>query len=304
MAIAGEPDFFSSQVTGARRFYLGNKPESESRFYVICGGMERCDPQYHLTRTKFPFLSVEFVVRGIGTFTTRGKTQRLLPGTVFSYGPGIEHEIVGDPQNPLVKYFVDLAGRDAGKIFKLSRLSAGGTSQTSAPEHLRRIFEDLIDAGLRRSGFQGDICAVIAQHLFLRIAESSIPQDAHSSIAFDTYETCRSYLEEHYREIESLTDMAARCDINPSYLCRIFRKYEGQTPWKLILQLRMHDAAERLQVRGTLVKNVAAELGFHDVFQFSRTFRRIFGVSPRRFSDVHRPRAPAHDIRAADRPKS
>ena len=150
----------------------------------------------NLTRTKFPFLSVDVVVRGSGTFTTRGKTQRLLPGTVFSYGPGIEHEIVGDPQNPLVKYFIDLAGRDAGKIFKLSRLSAGGTSQTSARTFSAAFFEDLIDAGLRRSGFQGDIqrghrsASVSAD--WRRVQSRKMPT---VRIAFDTYETCRSYLE-------------------------------------------------------------------------------------------------------------
>ena len=52
------------------------------------------------------------------------------------------------------------------------------------------------------------------------------------------------------------------------------RKYEGQTPLEADLcSCACTMLRSILQVRGTLVKNVAAELGFHDVFQFSRTFR-------------------------------
>ena len=45
----------------------------------------------------------------------------------------------------------------------------------------------------------------------------------------------------------------------------------------------MRAAMERLQAPGALVRTVASDLGFGDPFQFSRTFRRVLGVSPREF---------------------
>jgi transcriptional regulator GlxA family with amidase domain len=45
----------------------------------------------------------------------------------------------------------------------------------------------------------------------------------------------------------------------------------------------MRDAAHRLQSTNLLVRDVAYEFGFEDPFQFSRTFHRILGVSPRQF---------------------
>ena len=45
----------------------------------------------------------------------------------------------------------------------------------------------------------------------------------------------------------------------------------------------MNLAAQRLQEPGTLVKQVAAELGFDDPFHFSRTFKNVFGLSPEAF---------------------
>ncbi len=62
----------------------------------------------------------------------------------------------------------------------------------------------------------------------------------------------------------------------------------------------MQHAAQRLQSPGILAKQVAMELGFSDPFQFSRTFRRIIGVSPRQFMQLQRP-IPAAGRQATDR---
>ena len=71
--------------------------------------------------------------------------------------------------------------------------------------------------------------------------------------------------------------------MNPPYLCRLFRRYDQQTPYQYLMRLKMNAAAERLQDPGALVKQVAAELGFGDPFHFSRVFKSIFGLSPEAF---------------------
>ena len=45
----------------------------------------------------------------------------------------------------------------------------------------------------------------------------------------------------------------------------------------------MNDAAERLRATETLVKDVAAALGYSDAFHFSRAFKAVFGISPQVF---------------------
>jgi AraC-like DNA-binding protein len=71
--------------------------------------------------------------------------------------------------------------------------------------------------------------------------------------------------------------------VDAAYLCRLFRRYDHQTPYQFLLRLKMNLAAERLQNPGVLVKQVAAELGFHDPFHFSRAFKSILGLSPEAF---------------------
>ena len=71
-------------------------------------------------------------------------------------------------------------------------------------------------------------------------------------------------------------------------MCRLFKRYAHQSPWQFILRLKMRDAAHRLQARDARVGDVAQEFGFSDPFQFSRTFRRVMGISPRMFVRLHK----------------
>ena len=71
--------------------------------------------------------------------------------------------------------------------------------------------------------------------------------------------------------------------MNNAYLCRLFRRYDHQSPYQYLLRLKMNFAAEHLQRPGVLVKHVAVEAGFTDQFHYCRVFRSVFGVSPTRF---------------------
>ena len=65
-----------------------------------------------------------------------------------------------------------------------------------------------------------------------------------------------------------------------AYLCRLFQRYDHQSPYQLLLRLKMNFAAEWLQQPGALVKQVAERAGFTDPFHFSREFKSVFGVAP------------------------
>ena len=284
------PQFFSSQVTAARRFFLNLMPPRSEPLSVVCGGREQCAPDYHLRRSNFPYLSVEFVARGEGKLELSGQKRRLVAGTIFSYGPSIPHAIESDPENPLVKYFIDFTGKKALQLLVSPAPQPGEVIQTSAPEQLLLLFESLIDAGLRKSPFQPRICATLLEHLILRIAETAVSVGAIGGEAFQTYQLCRGYIEAHYRDTTGLGQVAEHCNVDPAYICRLFKRYDHQSPWQYTIQLKMRDAAQLLQVPGTLIKNVARELRFGDEFQFSKTFRRVFGVSPRQFIQLQRPK--------------
>jgi AraC-like DNA-binding protein len=121
------------------------------------------------------------------------------------------------------------------------------------------------------------------EYLILKITESRLPGEAVETPAFATYRRCRQYVQEHFLQLPSLAQIARKCHVDPAYLCRLFRRYDHQTPYQFLMRLKMNLAAERLQDPGLLVKQVAAEMGFDDPFHFSRAFKSVFGRSPEAF---------------------
>ena len=280
---AGAPDFFSPQVIRARRFYLDLNPAPTRALTVVCGGVEVCTADYAVRRRSFPFHSLEYVVRGRGTVKLRGRAYALQPGSVFSYGPGIAHDIAGDPAEPLVKYFVDFSGRQAEAMLRCASLARGRVAQVFPAGELQAVFDELVRCGLQGTRYSARAGEKLLESLAWKIAAARAPVRGRETLAFATYHQCRQHVQQHFRRLRTLEQIAAECRLNPSYLCRLFRRYDHQTPYQYLLRLKMNQAAERLQQPGALVKQVAEESGFGDPFHFSRAFKAVFGLAPDAF---------------------
>jgi AraC-like DNA-binding protein/quercetin dioxygenase-like cupin family protein len=280
------PAFFSAQVADARRFYLDLKPAQNRRLTVVCGGLEHCSPDYLIHRHTFPFYSIEYVIRGNGDLKLKEHSHVLQPGRLFSYGPGVPHEIIGSSTDLLVKYFVDFAGTHAAEVLRSCNLASGRVAQVFPPNSLSPLFDELIEAGLHRGSGNMELCVSLLECLALKIVGVTAPLASLETLAFSTYQKCREYVEQNFLDLRSLEQIAKECHINKAYLCRLFRRYDHQSPYRYLLCLKMKYAAERLQQPGILVKQVAELVGFEDQFNFSRVFRNILGVSPATFRDL------------------
>ena len=281
-----EPDFFSDQVLEANRFYLDIYSLRRQPLKIVCGGCEHCRPGYRINRSDFPFFSIEFVARGKGSVILSGSENELFAGKVFSYGPGISHVITTDDNDPLVKYFVDFTGPEARKILQKFSLAPGHVAQVASPEEILRIFDDLIKNGQIGSPYTSLLCAAILRQLILKTAEVAIVEHKNTTTAFYTYQNARETIRNNCLTLRSLDQIAEECRIDSAYLCRLFKRFDDQSPYQYLMRLKMNFAAQRLQSPNTSVKQVAFELGFGDPFHFSRAFKRIFGMPPSTFKNL------------------
>lgn len=102
--------------------------------------------------------------------------------------------------------------------------------------------------------------------------------------AHETYQRCRQYIQDHWLHLLTLEQAARECHVAPAYLCRLFRRFDRQSPYQFLLRLKMTHAAERLLAPDSSVKQVADLLGFDDRFHFSRVFKRVIGISPGQYA--------------------
>jgi AraC family L-rhamnose operon transcriptional activator RhaR len=98
-------------------------------------------------------------------------------------------------------------------------------------------------------------------------------------------------LEEAPERAWRLTDLARAAALDPAYLVRLFRTHVGVPPMTHLARVRVARAAALLDERRLSVAQVGAAVGWPDPDHFSRRFREIVGLSPRRYRE--RVRGPA-----------
>ena len=96
-----------------------------------------------------------------------------------------------------------------------------------------------------------------------------------------------AYVAQHLTGRPTLADLAGAVDLSPDYFSRQFRRSFHMPPRDWLIQQRIREAARRLTTTDLTVYQVAAELGYENVSQFSRQFRQITGQSPARYRRTH-----------------
>ena len=82
-----------------------------------------------------------------------------------------------------------------------------------------------------------------------------------------------------------LTELAGLLNLSPFHFSHLFRNTLGISPHKYYLHLKIHRAMQAIQNRNSSLTGIAYDFGFSDQSHFSRTFKKIAGISPRQYQD-------------------
>lgn len=91
------------------------------------------------------------------------------------------------------------------------------------------------------------------------------------------------FVDAHAHESLNLASVASEAGLSPFHFLRLFTKVLGVTPHQHLVRARLRRAARLLTDDARSVTEIAYEVGFGDLSNFVRTFRRAAGVSPGRF---------------------
>ncbi len=83
-----------------------------------------------------------------------------------------------------------------------------------------------------------------------------------------------------YNKPITLNQLASHCGVTPAYLCRLFRRHLGITPWQYLEQLRLKVAHYLLRETSLSIADVAFLAGFNDLRHFQRMFQRAYKTAP------------------------
>ena len=87
-------------------------------------------------------------------------------------------------------------------------------------------------------------------------------------------------LQSRYSDRLTLAEIGAAVSVHPVHLAREFRRFKGCTVGEYIRQLRIDQACRELIDSNQSLASIAAGAGFADQSHFSKTFKRLVGMTP------------------------
>ena len=100
------------------------------------------------------------------------------------------------------------------------------------------------------------------------------------SISLRHLKNAKTYIDNNLFRKLSVLDVAEAVHINDRYLYNLFIQHEGIAVKEYIMRRKTEAAADLLENTNLPVKEIAAALGFHDLYTFSKFYKERTGKSP------------------------
>ena len=233
-------------------------------------------------------LSLSYVRRGSFGLTSRGASHDLVAGAVLVGRPGDEyccthdHHAAGDEclSFQFTAETIDAIG-PAGAVWEtramppLAELAVWGELGQAAAEGRS-------DIGLDEVGL-----AFASRFITVATGRDGHGASARSIDKQRCVETA-GWIEARSAEEVTLDAAAAFAGFSPFHFLRLFRRVTGVTPHQYLVQCRLRRAARLLAEPGRSITDIAYDVGFGDLSNFVRSFRRAAGLSPGAFRKASR----------------
>lgn len=191
------------------------------------------------------------------SFDCRSPAMKLLVGRIFA---------VTSHQTKIIKRLIDeCLGTFALSEYPLVKL---GTAPLGGSQLVKNYLEELLIFLARGEGLS-------EQH------PGTEPERIHN--VDNLAQKIEEYLVLHLRGKVSLDEISARFHYGKSSLCDIFKRTYGETIINYHTKLKIEAAKRMIFEKKMTISEVAEHLGFESPEYFSRTFKKVTGISPRTF---------------------
>lgn len=262
---------------GLQRIELSRGPASVVDYRCSAGPDARPFPELHRS------YSISLVRKGSFGYHARGRSYELVAGSLLvgragdEYVCTHEHHACGDE---CLAFHLDEEAAET--IDPGRRLWAGGCRPPHAAtmvlgELAQAVVEGRSDLGLDELAWL--LPARVVEAVAGKGQRFAKPGARDRRRAVDA----ALWLEAHSTQEVDLDAVARYVGLSPFHFLRLFSRVVGVTPHQYLVRLRLRHAARLLAQGDRPVTGIALDVGFADLSNFIRTFRRAAGVSPRDF---------------------
>ncbi|HJZ39777.1 MAG TPA: AraC family transcriptional regulator [Bacteroidales bacterium] len=209
-----------------------------------------------------------------------------LPADHFIIIPaGKPHAYSSDENNPWSIYWIHFTGSKASFFTRFCNqcvpVERGAPARFSERIDLFSEIFGSLDGGYNIEALEYiNLCLGRLLASFSHLSQYRLTRDAGTR---DPVNQIISFMLENIKVKLRLKDLASEIGYSASYFSRIFLNRTGHSPIDYFIQLKIQRACSLLDNSKWQISDVSRELGFDDQFYFSRTFRKVMGMSPSRY---------------------
>ena len=218
------------------------------------------------------------------------------PGDVHSFAPAapgrtayseVTFGLFDETGQPLAVKFHELLGTHAG--LELRPLDLPLAADRRQSEGLMAILTRMMDALESRSALSELAAQQTVGEAFAFLVREFYAPEAAGEPGRRGLAAARARIEARYRQVLTVPALAELAGLSPGYFLRAFRKAYGTSPIAYQARLRVEAARALLRLSDLSCKEIAARLGYADVYHFSKSFRKLAGAPPSKYRQAGEP---------------
>ena len=253
----------------------------ELPFRAISTGKYREGKDFYYYREGFDAYCFTIIISGAGRVTYRGQSKRVERGDLHfasSAIPGSIKSLTDD----LRFYFVNLSGAYCKKYEEIWNRKGLNIIRPRNALHYTELL-DRITAKLNDPYLSSELAinSLITQLLTDAINEGLGNEEPNNVMLYPSWvQRAADILSEHCAEDIRISDLAMQLYMEQNNFIRSFRKYTGKTPKEYQIDCRMERATALLMNSDISLVEIASRCGFASHSFFSKTFKKLYGVTP------------------------
>lgn len=239
------------------------------------------------------FTTFTYILSGQGKHMVDGRIYTVAAGDLILCNPGSKHQnIVECEQDITIEFITGFTGfhfkgmppNHIGLKNDTPVLHFKGSIRQEITKHCNEILEENRN---NQIGKYFMVKAHLIQIILLILREEYAQEQRQAGCHFDSMhkkyivDKMILYMNENFTQKISLDRIAENMYLSPVYISKIFKEETGESPINYLIRLRLEKAKEILEKDDRSgIKEVAYQVGYEDVYHFSKMFKKYFGLSP------------------------
>ena len=255
-------------------------------------------------------VEIVLILNGESEYLIGNRKHKIRKGDLLIYNAGVVHDEISGSGKEVATYCLAVAG------ICMEGLRKNALIPDDSPyiyktgdqfEKMRMICEIMFQSLTEEEGANKSAVENFCQQMMraflvmaLGIIQKEIPvgdqvSSAEESVYAERMQNVRAektyqlgkrvqeYIDSHYREALTLTDISAALHVSTYYMSHVFKEMSGYSPMQYLLRRRIGEAQTLLASTKLPISEVAARVGYESQSYFNQQFVKNVGMAPTKY---------------------